>query len=89
MFILLSMSSGIEFWSVNDISIYVYFEANVFKNMKKCLIIDQTLYTNVYKTLEFCWKLFLFWTTLHLSNIPSNEVHFYHIFIVSGVKGSR
>ena len=35
MFILSSISSGLEFWSVNHISIYDNSESNVFKNNYK------------------------------------------------------
>ena len=34
MFILSSISSGLEFWSANHISIYDNSESNVFKNIK-------------------------------------------------------
>ena len=34
MLILSSISSGLEFWSVNDTSIYENSESNVFKNIK-------------------------------------------------------
>ena len=34
MFILSSISSGLEFWSVNHISMYEILELNVFKNIK-------------------------------------------------------
>ena len=34
MFILSSISSGLEFWSVNDTSIYKNSKLNVFKNIK-------------------------------------------------------
>ena len=34
MFILYSVSSGLEYWSVNNTLIYENFELNVFKNIK-------------------------------------------------------
>ena len=34
MFILFSISSGLEFWSVNHTSIYEISESNVFKDIK-------------------------------------------------------
>ena len=60
MFILSSISRGLEFWSINHTSIYEKSESKVFKNIK-CLAeiyynwpID-SLGSNVYKILEFCW----------------------------------
>ena len=46
MFILSSISSGLEFWSVNHTSIYENSELKVFKNIKflKYLIISQMIY---------------------------------------------
>ena len=47
MFILSSISSGLEFWLVNHTSIYEKSELNVFKNMNfllKYVIIDKTIY---------------------------------------------
>ena len=60
MFILSSISSGLEFWSVNHTSIYENSESNVFKNRKFLGEISNNwpndlLGTNVYKTLESCW----------------------------------
>ena len=60
MFILSSISGGIEFWSVNQTSIYENSKLKVFKNVK---ILDKSshnwpkdlLRTNIYKTLESCW----------------------------------
>ena len=34
MFVLSSISRGLEFWSVNHTSIYEHSESNVFKNIK-------------------------------------------------------
>ena len=46
MFILSSISSGLEFWSVNHASIYENSELKVFNNIKflKYLIIAQMIY---------------------------------------------
>ena len=60
MFILSSISSGLEFWSVNQTSIYENFELKVLKNMKFFGEISSNwrnylLGANVYKTLESCW----------------------------------
>ena len=59
MFILSSISSGLEFWLVNDISMYKSSELNIFKNIKFLFEIsnnwpNDVLGTNVYKTLESC-----------------------------------
>ena len=60
MFILSSISSGLEFWSVNHNSIYENSELKVFKNIKFFSEIssnptNELLGANVYKTLESCW----------------------------------
>ena len=60
MFILSSISSDVEFWSVNHTSIYEKSESNVFKNIKFLGEISNNwrndlLGKNVYKTLEFFW----------------------------------
>ena len=60
MFILSSISSGLEFWSVNHTSIYENSELNVFKNIKVLGEIssnrpNKLLGINVYKTLKSCW----------------------------------
>ena len=60
MFILSSVSSGLEFWSVNSTSLYENSELKVFKNIKCFGEIysnwpNYLLGTNVYKTLEPCW----------------------------------
>ena len=45
MFVLSSVSSGLEFWSVHHTSIYENYESKVFKNFEvKYLIIDQKIY---------------------------------------------
>ena len=60
MFILSSVSSGLEFWSLNHTSIYENSELNVFENIK-CLgkissnWPNDLLGINVYKTLESYW----------------------------------
>ena len=60
MFILSSISSCLEFWSVNHTSIYEISESNVFKTTKIYGEISNTwpndlLRINVYQALEFCW----------------------------------
>ena len=60
MFVLSSISNGLEFWSVIQTSIYGNFELKVFKNIKFFGEISSNwpnylLGTNVYKTLESCW----------------------------------
>ena len=58
MFILSSVTRGLEFWSVNHTSIFGNSELNVFKNIVKSLgklsnnWPNDLLETNVYKTLE-------------------------------------
>ena len=56
MFILSSASSGLEFWSVNDTSVYENSELKVFKNTKRFLEISSNwpndlLVTNIFKAL--------------------------------------
>ena len=60
MFVLSSISSGLEFWSVNHTPMHQNSESNVFKNIKffgeisgNCL--NDLLETTVYKTPESCW----------------------------------
>ena len=60
MFILSSISSCLEFWSVNHTSIYKNSESKVFKNIKFLSEIcinwsNDILGTNTYKTLESYW----------------------------------
>ena len=60
MFILSSISSGLEFGSVNHTSINENSELNFFKNVTFLGKIydnwpNDILGTNVYKTLEYCW----------------------------------
>ena len=57
MFILSSLSSGLEFWSLNHTSMYENSDLKVFKNIKSLGEISSNwpndlLKTNVYKTLE-------------------------------------
>ena len=64
MFILPSISGGIEFWSVNHTSIYENSELHVFKNIKFLGEISNVgpndlLGTNIYKTFEFYWQSLL------------------------------
>ena len=59
MFILSSISSGLEFWSVNHTWLYENSESKVFKNIRFLSKISNNwpnylLGTNVYKTLEIC-----------------------------------
>ena len=74
MFILSSISKGLEFWSVNDTSLYEKPESKDFKNIKFSGEIysnwpNNLLETNVYETLEFCEQLLL--TTLQCINTTS------------------
>ena len=60
MFISSSVSRGLEFWSVNHISINGNSEKKVFKNITFLGKIynywqNDLLGTNIYKTLELCW----------------------------------
>ena len=60
MFVLSSISSGWEFWSVNDTSIYENSELKVFNNIKFFVELSNNwpndlLETKVYETLESCW----------------------------------
>ena len=64
MFILSSLSSGFEFWSVNHTLIYENSEWKVIKNIYFLGGISNNwaidlLGTNVYKTLEFSWSSLL------------------------------
>ena len=60
MFILSSVSRGLEVWSVNHTSIYENSELKVFKNVKFLWEISNYWPNDlfgaiVYKTLESCW----------------------------------
>ena len=60
MFILSSISRGLDFWWVNHTSIYEISETKVFKNIKFLGEISNNwpsdlVGTNLYKTLESCW----------------------------------
>ena len=60
MFVWSSISSGLEFWSVNRTSVYENYESKAFKKIKYFGEISNNrlnnlLGRNVYKTLEFCW----------------------------------
>ena len=60
MFILSSISSSLEFWSVNHTLIYQNSESKVFENIKLLGEISHNwpndlLGIDVYKTLESCW----------------------------------
>ena len=55
-----SISSGLEFWSLNHISIYENSELKVLKNIKFFGEIfnswpNDLLGTNLFKTLKSCW----------------------------------
>ena len=57
--ILSSISSSLEFWSVNHTSVYEDSELNAFKSLKVLAEVfnnrpNDLLATNVYKTLESC-----------------------------------
>ena len=61
MFILSSISRGLEFRSVNHTSIYENSELRAFWKIKFLGEIsnywpNELLWTSVYKTLEICWK---------------------------------
>ena len=60
MFTLSSISSGLEFWSVNHTSMYQKSESKASKNIKFLGEISNNwpyalFGKNVYKTLESCW----------------------------------
>ena len=60
MFTLSSISSGLEFWSVNHTSIHDNSELKVFKNIKFLSEVSNNwpndlFRMKVYKTLESCW----------------------------------
>ena len=60
MFDLSSIFNGLDFWSVNDTSIYENSKLNVFKNIKFLGKISnnwpkEPSGTNVYKAYESCW----------------------------------
>ena len=60
MFILSSISSALEFWSVKHTSLQENFESNVFKNIKFLGEISNNLPNdllgiNACQTLEFCY----------------------------------
>ena len=74
MFILSSISRGLELWSTNHTSTYENAKSKVFKNIKFLGQISNNwpndlLETNVCKTLEFCSYLLLI--TLQCINITS------------------
>ena len=58
-FILCSISRGLEFWSMNHTSIYENSKSNIFENVKRSGEIcnnwpNDLLGTNTYKALQFC-----------------------------------
>ena len=60
MFILFSISRGLEYWSVEHTSIYENSELKVFKNIDvlgelSSIWSNDLLEINVYKTIEYCW----------------------------------
>ena len=88
MFILSSISRGLEVWSVNHTSIYENFDSKCFKNIKFLDGIfnnwpNTLLGTNLYKALELCWQLLL--ATLKCVNstsVISNKAHFHHFHLL-------
>ena len=59
MFILFSISRGLEYWSVEHTSIYENSELKVFKNIDvlgelSSIWSNDLLEINVYKTIEYC-----------------------------------
>ena len=99
MFILSSVSSGLEFWLVNDTSIYENSELKVFKNIAFFGEIfsnrpNALLGTKVYKTVESC----LYYKTSIISRCGTfslfSSLVIKHLilptnFIVSCIKSSR
>ena len=74
MFILSSISRGLEFWSVSHISIYKNSESKVFKNIKFLGEISNNWPNDFFeingcKNLESCWYSLL--TILEWTNIIS------------------
>ena len=64
MFILSSISSGLEFWSVHDNSMYENSELKVFAKLKFLGEVSSAwknnlLETNVHKTFKSCWQSLL------------------------------
>ena len=55
MFILSSISRGLEFWSVNNTSTYENSESNVFKSMKLLGEISNYWPNDLLGTNVFCW----------------------------------
>ena len=60
MFILSSISTSLEFWTVNHTSMYENYESKLFKTTKVLSEVSNNwlndlLGTNVYKTLESYW----------------------------------
>ena len=76
-YLLSSISSGLEFWSVNHISIYENSASKVFKHTKLLHELSNNwphnfLGINVYKTLESCWQsLFLILKWANTSSVIS------------------
>ena len=81
MFILSSISSGLEIWSANHTPIYESFELNVFENITFFVEISKNwpnylLGIKVYKTLEFFWwilPIILQW----VSTTSERQKHFH------------
>ena len=89
MFILSSISTALEFWSVIHNSIYKSSESNVFKNIKFLGEISNNwpnslLGTNAYKTLKSCWQSLL--TILQCTNTTSIISNFLICFIYNAFK---
>ena len=75
LFILSSISNGLEFWSVNHTSIYENSELNIF--LVKYLIIDQMIYLEQ----MFARFLILVGNALILLHSFLNGVHFYDFYL--------
>ena len=82
MFILSSISSGLEFWSVNHTSIYENSELRVFKNIRiynflvKYLIIELKVGDNNDDISFKCNSIFYFIYVYHCWKIASNCLMF-------------
>ena len=59
MFILSSISSGLEFLSVNHTTIYENFELKVFKNIRFLGEISNNVISNIYKCIQDSWILLI------------------------------
>ena len=103
MHLLHSVSSDLEYWSVNHTSIYENSELKIFKNITFGGEIlnnwpNDSLGTNWYKTLESCWSLYKTLECINTTSVIykwdtfssfSYLLIFVSKFIVSGVQSSR